>query len=166
MNICFMHASHHLKLMLKGRTLAPDLLRCHWVCEALIYYCLVTWPIRSVLYQCWLHHMWHIRWNCRLWLGLHSVKPLPRDLGYVRWNTPPILWFCCCAGMILFMCSANERWCNIVTSSPIGWAHTQNDPCCVWMSSPVLQTFILYVLVIEVHIMLIKGLFQLFVLNE
>ena len=27
------------------------------------------------------------------------------------------------------MCPANERRRYIVTSSPIGWAHTQNDPC-------------------------------------
>ena len=31
-------------------------------------------------------------------------------------------------GMILCMCPANERRCYIVTSSPIGLAHTQNDP--------------------------------------
>ena len=33
------------------------------------------------------------------------------------------------AGIILCMCPANERRRYIVTSSPIGWAHTQNDPC-------------------------------------
>ena len=32
------------------------------------------------------------------------------------------------AGIILCMCPANERRCYIVTSSPVGWAHTQNDP--------------------------------------
>ena len=32
------------------------------------------------------------------------------------------------AGIILGMGSANERR-YIVTSSLIGWAHTQNDPC-------------------------------------
>ena len=32
------------------------------------------------------------------------------------------------AGFILFMCPASERWRYIVTSSLIGWAHTQNDP--------------------------------------
>ena len=31
-------------------------------------------------------------------------------------------------GIILGMGWANERWCYIVTSSLIGWAHTQNDP--------------------------------------
>ena len=31
-------------------------------------------------------------------------------------------------GIILYMCPANERWCYIVTSSDIGWTHTQNDP--------------------------------------
>ena len=32
-------------------------------------------------------------------------------------------------GIILGMGSANERRRYIVTSSLIGWAHTQNDPC-------------------------------------
>ena len=32
------------------------------------------------------------------------------------------------AVIILCMCPANERQCYIVTSSPIGWVHTQNDP--------------------------------------
>ena len=27
------------------------------------------------------------------------------------------------------MGSANERWCNIVTPPPIGWAHAPNDTC-------------------------------------
>ena len=30
------------------------------------------------------------------------------------------------------MCPANERWCYIVTSSLIGWAHIQNDPCVLY----------------------------------
>ena len=33
------------------------------------------------------------------------------------------------AGIILCRCPANERWRYNVTSSPIGWAHTQKDPC-------------------------------------
>ena len=32
-------------------------------------------------------------------------------------------------GIILYMGSANERWRYNVTSSLIGWAHTQNDSC-------------------------------------
>ena len=32
-------------------------------------------------------------------------------------------------GIILWMRPANERQRYIVMSSPIGWAHTQNDPC-------------------------------------
>ena len=32
-----------------------------------------------------------------------------------------------CGGIILGMGSANERWHYNVMSSPIGWAHTQND---------------------------------------
>ena len=33
------------------------------------------------------------------------------------------------AKIILCMCPANERWRYNVTSSLIGWAHSQNDPC-------------------------------------
>ena len=33
------------------------------------------------------------------------------------------------AGIILCMRPANERWRYSVTSSLIGWAHSQNDPC-------------------------------------
>ena len=33
------------------------------------------------------------------------------------------------AGIILSMRPANGRWRYKVTSSPIGWAHTENDPC-------------------------------------
>ena len=32
-------------------------------------------------------------------------------------------------GIILYMRPANERRHHNVTSSLIGWAHTQNDPC-------------------------------------
>ena len=32
------------------------------------------------------------------------------------------------AGIILWMCPANERWCYIVTSSLIGWAHKKMIP--------------------------------------
>ena len=32
------------------------------------------------------------------------------------------------SGINLCMCPANERWCNVVTPSLIGWVHTQNDP--------------------------------------
>ena len=34
-----------------------------------------------------------------------------------------------CSGIVFSMCSANERLRYIVTSSVIGWAHTQNDTC-------------------------------------
>ena len=34
-----------------------------------------------------------------------------------------------CSGIILYMPPANERRCDNATSSPIGWVHTQNDPC-------------------------------------
>ena len=33
------------------------------------------------------------------------------------------------AEFILWMRPANEKWCYIVTSSPIGWVYAQKDPC-------------------------------------
>ena len=37
-----------------------------------------------------------------------------------------------CPGINLGMGSANQRQCYIVMLSLIGWAHTQNDPRCLW----------------------------------
>ena len=37
-------------------------------------------------------------------------------------------------GIFMWMCPANERWRYIVTSTLIGWAHTQNDPCVLLLS--------------------------------
>ena len=39
-------------------------------------------------------------------------------------------------GIILGMGSANERRRYIVTSSLIGWAHTQNDNCATYWNEP------------------------------
>ena len=39
-----------------------------------------------------------------------------------------LLLICYTAGIILCMCSGNERQRYIVTSSLIGWAYTQNGP--------------------------------------
>ena len=37
----------------------------------------------------------------------------------------------CCAGIIPVMGSVKERGCYTVMPPLIGWAHSQNDPCCV-----------------------------------
>ena len=37
------------------------------------------------------------------------------------------------SGIILCMRPVNERWRYNVTSSLIGWAHKQNDPCIIWL---------------------------------
>ena len=41
-------------------------------------------------------------------------------------------------GIILGVGSANERKCNYVTPSLIGWAHTQNDPSW-WAIAPIMM---------------------------
>ena len=56
---------------------------------------------------------------CRLDLGKHAHRE-HRTCKYV-------------SGIILDMGSANEKRRYIVTSSLIGWAHTENDPC-VWLA--------------------------------
>ena len=45
-------------------------------------------------------------------------------------------------GIILCMCQANERRRYIVTSSIIGWAHTQNDP---WIPGSGTKSSMMYV---------------------
>ena len=52
----------------------------------------------------------------------------PRLPSKVFWVAKPRVL----AGIILWMRPANERRRYIVTSSLIGWAHTQNDPC-AWL---------------------------------
>ena len=47
----------------------------------------------------------------------------PYDVTRPQW----VNWTAIEAGIILGMGSANERWRYIVTSSLVGWAHTQND---------------------------------------
>ena len=39
-------------------------------------------------------------------------------------------------GIILDTSSANDQWHYYVTPSPVGWAHTQNDPC-TWVMNAV-----------------------------
>ena len=50
---------------------------------------------------------------------------------------------CPWSGIILGMDSANERRCYSVTSSLIGWAQTQNDPC-LWMILSISQKSWMY----------------------
>ena len=45
------------------------------------------------------------------------------------------------AGIILYMCPANERRRYIVTSSLIGWAQTQNDPYIVLLWNETMLKF-------------------------
>ena len=71
---------------------------------------------------------------------IRLIKAISRDLAIwvrtkVSFRTYLIknltLFVCCVVTYnrgILCMHPANERWCYLVTSSPIGWAHTQNDP--------------------------------------
>ena len=42
-------------------------------------------------------------------------------------------------GIVLYMQPANERWRYNVTSSLIGWAHIQNDPCIFYILTPTDQ---------------------------
>ena len=53
------------------------------------------------------------------WMILIIERPI-RLWPFAHWCTLPRI--------ILCIHPANERWCYIVTSSTIGWSHTQNDP--------------------------------------
>ena len=46
----------------------------------------------------------------------------------LTWFLPLLKKMVNTSGIILWKRQANEKWCYIVTSSLIGWAHTQNDP--------------------------------------
>ena len=66
---------------------------------------------------------------------LHSLRPghhLANAISNTSSSLKSVYWgkkmF---TGMILCMHLANESWCYNVTSSLIGWAHSQNYPC-VW----------------------------------
>ena len=52
------------------------------------------------------------------------------------------------SGIILCACQANERWSYIVTSSPVGLAHTQNDPCYRHMWYAYCRSTYIFVLVL------------------
>ena len=57
----------------------------------------------------------------------NNIHVLPG--GGIKLKPLSVQWQLICTGIILCMHPANERWRYIVTSSPIGWVHTQNDPC-------------------------------------
>ena len=65
---------------------------------------------------------WWLGWINSLFLLLHC-----EHFYVITWlilsNIP---------GIILCIHPANERWRYIVTSSPIGWAHIQNNPCILY----------------------------------
>ena len=72
--------------------------------------------------------------NTKLQLFLSSSlsgKLLITPMHLLRWSVNTGIWW---AGIILFMCPANERQLYIVTSSFIVWVHTQNNH---WMSDNV-----------------------------
>ena len=73
--------------------------------------------------------IWRFVFLCRM-LCSHGYRVSSVD----RVDTELIFWIKSIvnevnARIILYMRPANERRCYIVTSSLIGWAHTQNDPC-------------------------------------
>ena len=70
----------------------------------------------------WCHRSWS-------WLHIGSCN------GFLSDGT--------CPGISLCLCPANERRRYIVTWSLIGWAHTQNDPCC--LPCKILQHTLFYV---------------------
>ena len=79
-------------------------------------------------------------------LQLHlSDRQLVGTADQSCWTRTEGLAFVSYAGIILYMCPANGRWRHIATSSLIGWAHTQNDPCnnqaCTFSAEKLKQLF-------------------------
>ena len=64
----------------------------------------------------------------QFWWTFHNEKHWHTFISYVAlYGSPfPITIY---AGIILCMHPANDRWHYIITSSLIGWAHSQNYPC-------------------------------------
>ena len=90
-----------------------------------------------LLHACWLSELLSIlkisALNITRWYtlpGYYNGMTLVRLSSHNKF--PISHFYCWTAEIILCMCPANERWRYIVTSSPIGWAHTQNDP---WVRS-------------------------------
>ena len=67
--------------------------------------------------------------NCR-YVG--NLKHHKADISLYRWVYE---WSLGYAGIILWMCPANERWRYNVLPSLIGWVHTQNDSW-IWVNEP------------------------------
>ena len=66
----------------------------------------------------------HPNYSHRIW-QYSVLSKTKKSVGKAHWSTLELIYH---TGIILCMHPANENWCYIVTSSLIGWAHTQNDP--------------------------------------
>ena len=83
------------------------------------------YDITVMLPALWNHLCLHRHKNCTEHHPTTHVLPG----GGIKLKPLSVQWQLICTGIILCMHPANERWRYIVTSSPIGWVHTQNDPC-------------------------------------
>ena len=111
-----------------------------------------TGQFKDRVWTIWLRFCrWYIQMHCTILHSSHciltqiSLNFLPEGLvnnmstsdsgNYVAMNRHEVGISISGAGIILCMCPANERQHYNVTSLPIGWVHTQNDPWW-WSGSP------------------------------
>ena len=101
---------------------------CHGMCKIVTWFGRFMIRANRIFIRIWLQ-------DCNpLWTGFLSM--LIVDNCRVRHNTgqslsqrSPCGASSAYTGIILGMHPATERWHYNVTSSLIGWAHSQNDPC-------------------------------------
>ena len=66
-----------------------------------------------------------------------SIEKFVQLVVSIVWSNMTWYWI---AGIILCMCPTNERWHYNVTSSLIGWAHSQHDPSIVQQCNDEIRT--------------------------
>ena len=80
----------------------------------------------------WIYHDHDI--HIKLWYAItHPCRFATLLLKLCRQKTMDV------AGIIFWMHPTNERRHYIVTWSPVGWVHTQNDPWCICSSMSLLE---------------------------
>ena len=127
-------------------------IRCHYYMISYIIILHTTWRTAIYIISCpWKHQISTLLALCEgnplvtsgfpsqrasnvgsISMSWHHIPSIHPSISIFRWGCCPypILWDWQCIGIIQGMHSANERWRYIVTSSLIGWAHTQNHPWC------------------------------------
>ena len=71
----------------------------------------------------------YIRWCHGPFIFIMGIPILGKTVFILKQGSTFDAKYIICTEIILRLCPASERWRYDVTSSLIGWAHTQNVPC-------------------------------------